>query len=166
MTHAGACWELGTSARIIDETACGFLPTPTTQGNEHSPSMQKWPAHRALMELVDSLPTPLARDWRSGKLTAAVMARNSLPLHETIEARLSGMLPTPTATAYGYNKGGAQGRVGPDRPSVDILAKGAGLGGGRLALREWMMGWVIGWTALEPLAMDRFRLWLRLHGGC
>ena len=106
-----------------------WLKTGTPRG----PMLQKWPAHRALMALVEGLP---------------------------------GMLPTPTATAYGYNKGGAQGRVGPDRPSVDILAKGAGLGGSRLGLREWMMGWVIGWTALEPLAMDRFRLWLRLHGGC
>ena len=31
---------------------------------------------------------------------------------------------------------------------------------------EWLMGWPIGWTALEPLATDRFQRWLRLHGGC
>jgi DNA (cytosine-5)-methyltransferase 1 len=29
---------------------------------------------------------------------------------------------------------------------------------------EWLMGWPLGWTALEPLAMDRFQQWLRLHG--
>lgn len=29
---------------------------------------------------------------------------------------------------------------------------------------EWLMGWPIGWTALEPLATDRFRKWLELHG--
>lgn len=29
---------------------------------------------------------------------------------------------------------------------------------------EWLMGWVIGWTGLEALAMDRFQLWLRKHG--
>ena len=29
---------------------------------------------------------------------------------------------------------------------------------------EWLMGWPIGWTALEPLAMDRYQRWLRLHG--
>ena len=28
----------------------------------------------------------------------------------------------------------------------------------------WLMGWPIGWTDCEPLGMDRFRLWLRLHG--
>jgi len=31
---------------------------------------------------------------------------------------------------------------------------------------EWMMGWPIGWTDLEPLEMDSFRLWLSAHGGC
>lgn len=35
-----------------------------------------------------------------------------------------------------------------------------------VAFWEWMMGWVIGWTDLQPLGMDRFRQWLRLHGGC
>ena len=30
---------------------------------------------------------------------------------------------------------------------------------------EWMMGWPIGSTALQPLAMDKFRQWRRLHGG-
>jgi hypothetical protein len=29
---------------------------------------------------------------------------------------------------------------------------------------EWLMGWPIGWTDLQPLATDKFRLWLRLHG--
>lgn len=29
---------------------------------------------------------------------------------------------------------------------------------------EFLMGWPIGWTALEPLAMDKFQRWLELHG--
>jgi hypothetical protein len=29
---------------------------------------------------------------------------------------------------------------------------------------EWLMGWPIEWTGLEPLEMDRFRLWRRSHG--
>lgn len=33
-------------------------------------------------------------------------------------------------------------------------------------LSEYLMGWPIGWTALEPLGMDRFRLWLQRHGSC
>lgn len=30
---------------------------------------------------------------------------------------------------------------------------------------EWLMGWPIGWTALQPLAMDKFHEWQQQHGG-
>lgn len=73
--------------------------------------------------------------------------------------REDGILPTPTARLYGYNQGGSAGRVGKKRPSIETLA-----GGMSLSLREWMMGWPIGWTALEPLATDRFQAWLHWHG--
>ena len=29
---------------------------------------------------------------------------------------------------------------------------------------EWLMGWPIGWSALEPLAMGKFQEWLGKHG--
>lgn len=29
---------------------------------------------------------------------------------------------------------------------------------------EWLMGWPIGWTNLEPLGMDRFQQWQSSHG--
>ena len=31
---------------------------------------------------------------------------------------------------------------------------------------EWLMAWPLGWTALEPLAMDKYQQWQRSHGGC
>lgn len=155
MMRNGECWELGTSVRPTDATECGLLPTyvardhrsgkasetthnrnsrplneviqrmghlptPTAAGNEASPSMLKWPAHR----------------------------------------RLQRLLPTPSARLYGNNQGGAAGRTGPKRPSIDVLT-----GGPWIAFREWMMGWPIGWTASKPLATDRFRRWLHSHGG-
>lgn len=76
------------------------------------------------------------------------------PGHQRLVAGLLA-LPTPTAKLYGYNKGGAAGRQGKERPSLETM-----LGGVNIALREWMMGWPIGWTALESLATDRFRTWL------
>jgi hypothetical protein len=36
-----------------------------------------------------SLPTPLARDWRSGKVSEATMQRNSRPLSEKIGGKLN-----------------------------------------------------------------------------
>jgi len=93
----GACWELGTSARVIGAIECGSY------------------------------------------------------------------LPTPTAQRYGTNVGGAAGRTGKVRESLDTMARRAG---GRLspAFTEAMMMWPIGWTDCEPLEMDRFREWLLSHG--
>jgi hypothetical protein len=64
MTADGACWELGTSVRPIDATGSGYLPTPTTVGNEFSPSMQKHPAHRRLAARGGNK-IPL-REWMMG----------------------------------------------------------------------------------------------------
>jgi hypothetical protein len=30
---------------------------------------------------------------------------------------------------------------------------------------EWLMGWPIGWTDLQPLATGRYQAWLHSHGG-
>ena len=129
MMHDGVCWELGTSAQIIGETGCGYLPTPTTAGNELSPSMQKWPVPRRLMEWLKILPTPRASE----------AGRGACP--------------------------GERKRHTPSLESRFQMAKEQEiLGGTSLALREWMMGWPIGWTALKPLATGRSRQWLNSHG--
>lgn len=125
-TFAGLCWELGTSARTIDGTACGYWPTPTCQGSEGSPYMQRHHEHYRRMALEIA------------------------------------MLPTPTATLYGSNGSGwawTNGRTGKRRGSLEKRT-----GGVNLALREWMMGWPVGWTALEPLETAKYQLWLRTHG--
>ena len=64
--------------------------------------------------------------------------------------------PTPTAKPYGYNLGGAAGRVGKKRPSLAGL-----LGGAESPLfLEWMMGFPMGWTGGEFSATAWSR-WLR-----
>lgn len=71
-----------------------------------------------------------------------------------------GYWPTPrarepgwTSDGYGdciakavWKKDGVRGRVTPE-------------------FCEWLMGWPIGHTELRQQGMDRFREWLRLHGG-
>lgn len=56
----------------------------------------------------------------------------------------SSLLPTPTASSYGSCRGGGSGRVGKWRKSLDSL------GIKNPEYREWMMGFPIGWTAIEP----------------
>lgn len=134
---------------VVDE--CGLLPTPTTIGNELAPSMAKWPVHARLRAMFSQLPTARASDAERGGRGDLLQAwRGNSNKHFT--------LPTPTAQLYGSNQGGAAGRSGVVRPSLERLT-----GGPWISFREWMMGWPIGWTACEPLATARFLEWLRWH---
>jgi hypothetical protein len=29
---------------------------------------------------------------------------------------------------------------------------------------EWLMGWPVDWTGLQPLATDKYQQWSQLHG--
>jgi hypothetical protein len=156
MTLAGECWGLGTSAPRIGDTECGLLPSPlATDGPARCGGKNARAGKRLTKQAIREwlvLPSPRASDADKGGRGDLLQAwRGNSNSHFS--------LPTPTAVPYGNNRGGAAGRVGAVRPSLEAL-----LGGPRISFREWMMGWVIGWTALEPLAMDRFREWLHWHG--
>ena len=69
------------------------------------------------------------------------------------------MIPTPGASDYRSGKGYShEGKK--QTPQLRHLI------GGCLNPEwiEWLMGWPIGWTALEPLATDRFQEWLKCFG--
>jgi hypothetical protein len=96
------------------------------------------------------------------------------------------LLPTLTASEYGSNQGGGAGRIGEKRPSLRYLLPtlrvtdseksghptAASKKHGDLRLggplnptwSEWFMGFPLGWTALEPLEMRKYRQWQRSHG--
>lgn len=61
----------------------------------------------------------------------------------TMNAPASSLLPTPTASSYGSCRGGGMGRVGKWRHSLHSLKI--------LHPHDWerMMGFPIGWTAVE-----------------
>jgi hypothetical protein len=81
-----------------------------------------------------------------------------------------GLLPTPTSIAghqagrY-YECGGSQARRGWEVAFRRGLVKRFDLRSSRDPnWEEALMGWPIGWTALEPLATDKFQAWLSAHG--
>jgi hypothetical protein len=154
MMRDGVCWARPISVPHISASECGLLPTPTTVGDEMAPSMMKWPVHRALQDLVarQALPTPTTKVGWSQRTGPRGSGQR--------KPSLENLLPTPTATLYGSNRGGAAGRTGPERPSLEHLS-----GGPCLWLREWMMGWPIGWTASAPLETARFLQWRQWLGG-
>lgn len=83
----------------------------------------------------------------------------------------SGSWPTPTAS---LSKHGWAAIAPPDRDfkhrnsaivQANVRAEMRTHGTfPRVELLEWLMGWPIEWTALEPLATDRFLRWLHSHG--
>lgn len=69
------------------------------------------------------------------------------------------MFPTPTARDWRSRKASQATMEKNARPLSEMI-------GGSLnpTWVEWLMGWPLGWTDLKPLAMDKFRQWLRSHG--
>ena len=85
------------------------------------------------------------------------------PLEHTTCAHASGFVPTPTKCDH---KG--SGRLRLERGANNNLRDWFKINYGFLyppvVVVEYMMGWPIGWTALQPLETDRFREWLLAHG--
>ncbi|QFU90940.1 hypothetical protein YIM_28840 [Amycolatopsis sp. YIM 10] len=93
-------------SRLEDQLAVLLLKTPTAQlavnGGSQHPDKRKAGGHGPTLadEVEHLLPTPAARDWKSG--ASNIMDRNSRPLNEVVVNRL---LPTPTVSnANGGNK--------------------------------------------------------------
>ena len=106
----------------------------------------------------------------------------------TKESGCGSWLPTPSASSYGSNQGGARKNVWPTPRAVDFKgcvhkeaaqkARDRGFNpslqelvaeksnGGRLnpTWVEWLMGWPIGSTDLKPLETDKYHQWLEKHG--
>lgn len=72
----------------------------------------------------------------------------------------------PTPTVHGnYNRKGASPNSG-DGLATAVRQASPPEDGGPLnpVWVEWLMGWPMGWTAIEPLEMDRYQQWRRQHG--
>ena len=175
----GACWEQTTQARHTSGKGSGYWQTPVADDSVNR-----------LKGKINSRGEP--------KLSAQVL------------------LPTPTASSYGNNRGGSSGRKGEVRLSLASMASqdswptptvcgnynrkgvskksGDGLatavwskdgksrmdqlpnrvayGGDQTRQKgqlnpewvEWLMGWPIGWTDLNPSGMVKFQQWLHSHG--
>lgn len=101
------------------------------------------------------LPTPTARDYRSGKASDATHARNARPLNEVVRR-----IPTPTAgdsrSSGSRNLPGS--KANPGVSLTDWVKTGcstqprvsASTGDLNPTWVDWLMGLPTGWTACEP----------------
>lgn len=139
-----------TGRRTTESESFSSLPTPTaaSYGTQQGGGQGRTgPARPSLETLVRGLPTPTARDWKSGKASDATHERNSRPLNEVVER-----LPTPTAEdarmsgAAGYSTSSGR-HSGTTFTDAIVGAASAGrTGKPSPRLREWMMGLPIGLT--------------------
>ena len=134
MMRNGECWERTMPAHLTDETESGLWPTATCNG---------WRSEGSLKQL-----RTLAESGESVEVLEAMAGGSLRP------TRMS-MWPTPNSRDWKGAPGSGCKERGGRQSSLprDV--------GGKLNpdWTEWLMGFPIGWTALEPLAMDRFRKW-------
>lgn len=165
MTLNGIAYRLPRSARTTRGTGFGYLlPTPTVameapnkNANTHGP--------KNLLEVART-------GWNAGEPWMVPPRANEHGQyqydrgdHSKPRLTLTGfakMFPTPRSRDW---KGQSQrGQHAPMDALPNYVAQDGN--GGKLNPNwvEWLMGFPIGWTDLEPLAMDKFQQWLKKHG--
>ena len=149
----GACWALRTPVRHTFENESGSWPTPRCQMTRPvQVRTDKEKGHKNNIEEVVACrmmwPTPVADGDRRTNY-----AQGGTSLGFAVR-----QWPTPT-TQDAKNNGA------PSQMERNTKPLNAEIGG---ALNppwvEWLMGWPIGWTDLQPLETVKFRQWLRSHG--
>ena len=96
----------------------------TSPGSSKSVGLKPFSLKMSLGLFDMALPPSCQTLPRSG-----IMLHGIVSEHPTWERRIvesecsSSAFPTPSATSYGNNRGGAAGRVGPIRPSLESIAK-------------------------------------------
>lgn len=136
MMRNGVASTLPTLVRRTQEKEYSSLvATPTTKGNQHCPSMDKWPScvkwTRFLSHLANGglMPTPTTSDAKGASAKRFYGSQSYKGnLREFLrDGILDGQYPNPSVS-------------------------------------EWMMGWPSGWSELVPLEMDKFQSWQQQHG--
>ncbi len=111
-------WVLSMPERPIDDSGFGLLPTATSvDWKGRGPNSKQNGLDK--MAKLGLLPTPQAYSHKDSS------PPGTTPLDRMVRwGDPNGrMLPTPSATTYGRNKGG-QNQDGPERPSLETMAKG------------------------------------------
>jgi hypothetical protein len=121
--------------------------------------------HSLLEDLIASSPTlPVSGLMRAGR----IYQRPSLAPVTSVTA--PGSLPTPLKS-WSTRGPGLSNNLNNLRMSLgvtqDCLAIVEAVGWRWPAtFAEWMMGWPLQWSAMQPLEMDKFQSWLQQHFEC
>ena len=177
LTPQASDWKnMDTAKQEMLAKQAKMWPTPRAQDSKHGAATE-WELNTDHMGTKGSLRVQVVKRglWPTPTQDSVSNRKNrykqgGLPLTTAVN-----MWPTPSATPRGAHTGAKSGEVSKDgktRTSKNGTRWGATLqtsvGSGQLnpTWVEWLMGWPLGWTDLKPLAMDKFHLWLTLHGEC
>jgi len=167
----GPKWR-GSSVRW-DRASCSWRthPSSSAEGSESfSGTWPRWGTMRngVCSELLTpvrptsasgsgSWPTPRACSAMAAITPESAWAPGRFPNLETVVGRR--MWPTPMAHD-GKDCGSSPSQAGRNSPTLPVAA------GGKLnpTWVEWLMGWPIGWTDLQPLETVKFQQWRASHG--
>jgi hypothetical protein len=122
-----------------------------------------WKMFPALFETIISARS--LETWQTSGLMRGGMLSRQRSAARPISGRGCGYLPTPSARDWKSSNASVETMQRNARPLNEVVTGGHG---GRLNPDwvEWLMGWPVGWTALEQLGTDRCRQWLSGHGNC
>lgn len=150
-THYNQRWYDKNTGRLVQKgitQVAQMWPTPNASDGAGGPGNSGRDGGLNLRTAVKQWPTP-----RSSEAEHPSRKSNNHNGQKGL-AEAVNMYPTPTTRDWRSGTG-AQPRAGHARPLTDVI-------GGQLSPDwvEWLMGWPIGWSSLEPLAPDAFTTWL------
>jgi len=150
-THYNQRWYDKNTGRLVQKgitQVAQMWPTPNASDVTGGPGNSGRDGGLNLRTAVKQWPTP-----RSSEAEHPSRKSNNHNGQKGL-AEAVNMLPTPTSRDWRSGTG-AQPREGHAPPLTDVV-------GGQLNPDwvEWLMGWPIGWTSLEPLPADNFAQWL------
>jgi hypothetical protein len=147
--HDGELYPLPVPAHLTDENESGLLPTPRAN-KIGGYSSEGW---RPTLEQAVKYPTPVVTDAKNSA-SPSTYRRNSPQLAAVVTAM---EFATPRASdANGHQiQPGKQGGLGLNQQLGGLLNP---------TWVDWLMGYPIGWSALEPMATGKFRSWQQQHG--
>lgn len=175
----GLCWERTMWEPRMSGNASGYLlaqereiwPTPRA-GKSSSENPESWLARYAAgkvstppLGLAVKFATPQARDFRTGESNRWDNPHRSRNLNDQIAK-----YPTPRTKGMCGGTGSFQKMKSLEDQGIittDERKQMTAGNGGQLnpTWVEWLIGWPLEWTALKPLATDKFRQWRQLHSG-
>jgi hypothetical protein len=157
---SGRRW-LGSLARYDRDTSSWKTPQCSLFGDSElfSAAWPRWGLMRDGVCWGLSTPERPTRGTASGSLLATPTATaNQLAPSMMKHPGCRAWLPTPVTQ-------GLRGGSDSEHASFHLFSPGhPGHGALNPTWIEWLMGWPVGWTDLEPQATDRYQQWQRSHG--